>query len=268
MFQSLRIRLALITIITIGTIYILLPTYNQFFLDFSKNSNDELISTYPNAIKLGLDLQGGMYVLLELDTPTLVTKITGKINKKIEKIIADSEQASIDNITDFFDEFLFLTDQADTRLSKYYPNLRKLSNSENFDNKAIIEILKQSRSDAISSAIQILRNRIDEFGVSEPVIQKLGLNRIVVELAGIQDSNRARKLIQRTASLELSLVMDERFSTIFSKLDNFLLSDNYQLSNKDTITVLASDKSNAEEILLSSKSSNNQIDELNDDVIK
>jgi protein-export membrane protein SecD len=65
---------------------------------------------------------------------------------------------------------------------------------------------------------------VDEFGVSEPTIQKYGANRIIVELAGVQDSERARNLIQRTASLEFNLVLNEQqFTSAIEKIDNYLV---------------------------------------------
>ena len=65
---------------------------------------------------------------------------------------------------------------------------------------------------------------MDEFGVAEPNIQKYGKNRIIVELAGIDDADRARKLIQRTASLEFTLVMNEKLQSTLEKIDAILLA--------------------------------------------
>ena len=70
----------------------------------------------------------------------------------------------------------------------------------------IITSLNEEADDAINRVLEILQNRVDQFGVSEPTIQKQGKHRIVVELAGIQDSDRARALLQSTALLEFYLV--------------------------------------------------------------
>ena len=85
--------------------------------------------------------------------------------------------------------------------------------------------------------MEIIRNRIDEFGVSEPTIQKYGANRIIVELAGVQDSDRARSLIQRTASLEFTLVLNEQWESVLNNLDTYLLSDNSVLNLKSELQV-------------------------------
>ena len=93
-------------------------------------------------------------------------------------------------------------------------------------NEEIIQILKNNRDSALQSAIKILRERIDKLGVSEPIIQKFGASRIVIELAGIQDKNRTRKLIKRIASLELSLVVNERLPNALLSIDNYFESMN------------------------------------------
>ena len=83
----------------------------------------------------------------------------------------------------------------------------------------------EAKADMIDRVDRIIRTRIDEFGVSEPTIQKYGANRIIVELAGVQDFDRARSLIQRTASLEFTLVLNEQWEAVLNNLDTYLLSD-------------------------------------------
>ena len=235
MFHDLKIRLILITLLVSSAIYFLLPTYQQYL-----SNNDSIQNSTSSAIKLGLDLQGGMYVLLELDVATLVEKLSTKPTDELKEIINLSEQKSIVSNVNFFDVFINEINASNIRLSKYYSGLRQSNNSDEYNNDVIINLLKSNRDNALKSAIQILRNRIDEFGVSEPTIQKLGDNRIVVELAGIEDSDRARKLIQRTASLELSLVLDDRFNSILPSIDNyFIANDSWKqdrkLNNKENL---------------------------------
>jgi len=202
MFYDFKTRLILILILIGSAIYILLPSYYKYF------DNKNISETYnQKALKLGLDLQGGMYVLLEIDLPILMEKLADKLTEELKEAITLSNNESIENNTDFFNSFLAVTEKNKIRLSKNYITLRSaIKTDETANNKLIVELLKNNRDNAIQSAVEILRNRIDEFGVSEPTIQKFGNNRIIVELAGIQDPVRARSLIQRTASLELSLV--------------------------------------------------------------
>tara|TARA_B100002052_G_scaffold234920_1_gene218126 strand:- start:23794 stop:25689 length:1896 start_codon:yes stop_codon:yes gene_type:complete len=255
MFHDLKIRLIIITLLVSSGIYFLLPTYQQYL-----SNNDSTQNSTSNAIKLGLDLQGGMYVLLELDVATLVEKLSTKPTDELKEIINLSEQKSIASNVNFFDVFINEINASNLRLSKYYSALRQSNNSDEYNNDVIINLLKSNRDNALKSAIQILRNRIDEFGVSEPTIQKLGDNRIVVELAGIEDSDRARKLIQRTASLELSLVLDDRFNSILPSIDNYFIANDswkqdVKLNNKDNLDSNLKSK-NPEDILTQSSNDN------------
>ena len=95
----------------------------------------------------------------------------------------------------------------------------------------ILASLNEQADDAINRVLEILQNRVDQFGVSEPTIQKQGNRRIIVELAGIQDSDRARSLLQSTAQLEFCLVKSpEVTNDILSQIDN-LVQDNEQLES-------------------------------------
>ena len=203
-----------IVLVILGACYLLWPTYQFYSLsneDLSSYSKNDLKELKDNAVKLGLDLQGGMYIVLEADIPTLMLKSANTVSKELENIINISSKN--DNI-DFFDEFKQLINNTDIRLALYYRDLASFR-----DNDAIINELMKQRDNAINSVVEIIRNRIDEFGVSEPTIQRYGKNRIIVELAGITDSERARNLIQKTASMEFSLVLNERLPNILDRLD-------------------------------------------------
>ena len=85
----------------------------------------------------------------------------------------------------------------------------------------ILSELEETAEDAIDRVLEILRNRVDQFGVSEPSISKLGTRRIALELPGVKDPLRARELVGRTALLEMKLLADvDRTSNILTKLDN------------------------------------------------
>ena len=223
MFQDIKYRWLIIGFAIIAAAYLVWPTYKFYSLNetekkqFDLNALKELKD---DAINLGLDLQGGMYVLLEVDVPVLVEKIATKTPIELIDVISLAEQASLNNQSDFFDEFLNLSIEKEIDLFRYYTNL-----ASQRDNLSVIQELRIQRDNAMSSSLEIIRNRIDEFGVSEPTIQKYGANRIIVELAGINDPNRARNLIQRTASLEFALVLNNKWELVLDKLDSFLLGD-------------------------------------------
>ena len=246
MFKDIKYRWALIVSLLIASAYLIWPTYKVYSL--SEDEKTELgVSAMKElkegAINLGLDLQGGMYVLLETDIPTLVDKLAGKNTEELKDAIREAEKQSIRNQSDFFNEFLFVANSRDLRLIRNYPNL-----ATRRDNESVIDELKNQRDNAVASALEIIRNRIDEFGVSEPTIQKYGANRIIVELAGVQDSDRARNLIQRTASLEFTLVLNEQWEAALNNLDTYLLSDTTALIVDGELTdenesIIASDTS-------------------------
>ena len=227
MFKDIKYRWALIVLLLIASAYLIWPTYKLYSLNSDAKDDlsiDALRGLKDGAINLGLDLQGGMYVLLEADIPILVEKIASKSTEELREAISYADKLSINNQTDFFDEFLNVANDRSINLRRNY----RFSSST--DNLSIIDELKVQRDNAVASALEIIRNRIDEFGVSEPNIQKYGSNRIIVELAGVQDSDRARSLIQRTASLEFTLVFDpisyaEQWQLVLNNIDTYLLTD-------------------------------------------
>ncbi|MEE2859114.1 MAG: protein translocase subunit SecD [Candidatus Neomarinimicrobiota bacterium] len=223
MLQDIKYRWLIIGFAIIAAAYLVWPTYKFYSLNESEKKQfdiNALKELKGDAINLGLDLQGGMYVLLEVNVPVLVEKIATKTPIELSDLISLAENASFNNQSDFFDEFLNLSIEKEIDLFRYYTNL-----ASQRDNLSVIQELKVQRDNAMSSSLEIIRNRIDEFGVSEPTIQKYGANRIIVELAGITDPNRARNLIQRTASLEFALVLNNKWELVLDKLDSFLLAD-------------------------------------------
>jgi len=228
LFKDIRFRWALIASLLVASAYLIWPTYKVYSLSESEKSElgvTVMKELKDGAINLGLDLQGGMYVLLETDIPKLVEKIANKKTEELRNAIQEADNRSINNQTDFFVEFLTVANSRDLRLFRNYNNLATTR-----DNESVVQELKIQRDNAIASALEIIRNRIDEFGVSEPTIQKYGSNRIIVELAGVQDSDRARNLIQRTASLEFTLVLNEQWEQTLNKIDTYLLSDSSVLN--------------------------------------
>ena len=252
MFKDIRFRWALIASLLVASAYLIWPTYKVYSLSESEKSElgvTVMKELKDGAINLGLDLQGGMYVLLETDIPTLVEKIAGKKTEELREAIQEADERSINNQTDFFTEFLTVANNRELRLFRNYNNLATTR-----DNESVISELKIQRDNAIASALEIIRNRIDEFGVSEPTIQKYGTNRIIVELAGVQNSDRARNLIQRTASLEFTLILNDQWEQTLNKIDTYLLSDssalNIDLDSSNKNIVEANENASAEDIFM------------------
>jgi len=171
-------------------------------------------------IKQGLDLKGGMYIVLEVDLPTLLENIAENKDSKFSRSIASvRERLSQTPEADFFTLFTNLTNQNKLKLSRYYYD----HGSSNSD---ILSSLGEESEDAINRVLEILVNRIDQFGVAEPTIQKQGSQRIIVELAGIQDSERARALLESTALLEFFIVKDiSTTNQLMVRIDQVLKGD-------------------------------------------
>jgi len=189
----------------------------KFYLD-SINSEpvfDILLTEYTFAecqqreLNLGLDLKGGMNVTLEVMVVDVVKALSN--NSKDEAFTAaitntlNAQKDSQDDFVTLFGiEYEKVAPAANTGLSVLFstPDLRdKIDFTKT--NQEVIEVLKIEVEDAISRSFNILRSRIDRFGVTQPNIQRLETaGRILVELPGIKDPERARKLLQSTAQLE------------------------------------------------------------------
>jgi len=172
-------------------------------------------------IKQGLDLKGGIYIVLEVDLPTLVTTLAINKDVKFERTVNEVRNILAENPQQkFFTVFTEKISENGLRLNRYY--------DVDYGAKAedILNSLREQADDAINRVLEILQNRVDQFGVSEPTIQKQGNRRIIVELAGIQDSKRARALLQSTAQLEFFMVKSpEVTNDILSQIDKAVKGD-------------------------------------------
>jgi len=172
-------------------------------------------------IKQGLDLKGGIYIVLEVDLPTLVTTLAINKDPKFERTVNEVRNILTENPQQkFFTVFTEKINENGLRLPRYY--------DVDYGAKAedIINSIREQADDAINRVLEILQNRVDQFGVSEPTIQKQGNRRIIVELAGIQDSERARALLQSTAQLEFFMVKSpEATNDILSQIDKAVRGD-------------------------------------------
>ena len=223
MQKSLTPRFLTIGVILAWAVYALLPTweYQQMTEEEKEELRTlgELEKTESRIIRQGLDLKGGMYIVLEADIPLLVSNLASMKDDRLNKIIDDSKEKSIKQNQDFISVFDTEVRNDGIKLSRYYHEY-----GASLDQ--IITSLNEEADDAINRVLEILQNRVDQFGVSEPTIQKQGKHRIVVELAGIQDSDRARALLQSTALLEFYLVKNVSVTNeVIAQLDNALKGD-------------------------------------------
>ena len=221
MKNNLTPRYLVILVILGWSFYSLWPSIKyQNFSDEEKESLREqgkLTQIESKIIRQGLDLKGGMFIALEADIPTLVKNLASNRNQKFDDLLLEiTNDFKSNEGSNFFDIFRNKVQSSDVKIVRYFHEY-----GSNIDD--IISSLEEETEDSINRVLEILQNRIDQFGVAEPTIQKQGKYRILVELAGVQDSERARSLLQSTALLEFYLLKNTAStSEIITQLDNIL----------------------------------------------
>ena len=209
-----------ISVVLLWAFYALFPTIKYYALSGDeKISMDEeglLDQLEKKTIRRGLDLQGGMHIVLEVDIPTLVENLASNKNNRFYEVFDKVKTGDEMSSEDFINRFTTEAKSQDLRLNRYYMDYGS-------DPVAIQAALEDEATDAINRALEILQNRVDEFGVSEPTIQKQGNRRVIVELAGIQDPDRARSLLQSTALLVFALLKDGAVTqNLLTRIDRIL----------------------------------------------
>lgn len=180
-------------------------------------------------INLGLDLKGGMNVMMEVSVPDIINVLSGHSTDPtfVEALRIANEQ-HLNSQRDFVDLFGDAFQQLDPN-AKLAPiflfEFKDKGITVNSTNAEVLDVIKDETNSAIDRSYQILRTRIDRFGVAQPNIQKLeNSGRILVELPGIKDPKRVRKLLQGTAQLEFW----ETYN--FTELYNFFDEANKRLA--------------------------------------
>jgi len=230
------------------TIYLII-IFLSFFASTNFYSDKEIFFLSKN-INLGLDLQGGSYLLLEVDAKPLVNqRLQQKViklrnyfeknNIKYKKLILKDKKINFilnyNNIKEFEEYFL----NKDNDINYYYNNYRSYEMKYSIKNNDIfIEYSKfgliEINNSAVSRSLEIVRKRIDEVGTKEPTIIRSGNDRILIELPGLDDPDRIKKLLGKTANLTFRLVSDED-SGFGSELISFEDSDEKLNINKRII---------------------------------
>ena len=178
---------------------------------YKENSNNWFFN---NKINLGLDLQGGSYLLLEVQTEVLMQEELNNISDSIQ-LIARGLQTNIINIISEEDEIQLRfsnNDKLEEIREKFKNNYRNVNVSINNNTMKIVinEIFKKNiKESAIKQSLEIVRKRIDESGTKEPLIQRSGKKRILLQLPGIKDPERIKELLGTTAKLTFHMIDDD-----------------------------------------------------------
>lgn len=175
--------------------------YNLLLKDFTYYEVKE------KELNLGLDLQGGMNVVLEVSIPDVVRALSNfstdpDFNKAIEKAISSQQNSQLDFVSLFVQSFKEVAPSK--KLSTIFAT-RENKDKVNFNssNEEVETFLRAESEEAINRSFKILSTRIDKFGVAQPNIQKLGNSgRVMVELPGVDNPQRVRDLLQSSAQLE------------------------------------------------------------------
>ncbi|MBF5045520.1 protein translocase subunit SecD [Aggregicoccus sp. 17bor-14] len=218
-------KLALIVLVTLGTIWYLTPTYYSLFvLDRAERNNIAALQARlpkwsPSAkhrVNLGLDLQGGIHMVMRVDTRTALQKRTERRGQQIANYLNEKKIGEVTADTD--PEALRLTLTAKDPATLPAIEKEVLSSYQDFTvaaregNRLVLapddSQVNRFRDEAVDQAMLVIRRRIDKWGVAEVDVRKLGTDSIQISLPGQQNAEQAKELVGTTAQLEFRLVDD------------------------------------------------------------
>ncbi|MCX6134562.1 MAG: protein translocase subunit SecD [Ignavibacteriales bacterium] len=222
-------RIFLILAAVVVSLIFLYPTYQDYSyrkklsalsgqdsIAYLDQNQEGILAAKLKRIKLGLDLQGGMRVVLEVDVIQLIDDLAKNKDDNFRAIVKEVRDQSVNNDESVIPVFGKKFQERGIRMSRYFGNIRDADNT-------ILAQLDGETGKAIDRAIEIVRNRVDQYRVSEPNIQKQGTRRIIVELPGVKDEREVQSLLQGTALLEFRLLRDPQVSyKVMESIDNYL----------------------------------------------
>jgi SecD/SecF fusion protein len=235
-----RAKIILILLFIVGAVWALLPTYqNQQLNDelaskrdsatkakYLADNADAMRDASAKAIKLGLDLRGGIYVTMEVDVLKFIEEQALQKDEIFNQVVAETRKQEITSDVPVVDLFI----QNFQRIAA--PKGKALSNYFYFDqartgtDAEIKTELEKGTNEAVDRAIEIIRNRVDQYGLTEPTIQKQGSRRIIIELPGAADPAQVHQLLAGTAQLEFKLLKEPQIiSKVIERIDKHLTGD-------------------------------------------
>ncbi|WP_208427144.1 MULTISPECIES: protein translocase subunit SecD [Salinibacter] len=176
-------------------------------VEYREDNRQWLEQVDASSLNLGLDLQGGMHVTLEVEIGNLLDQLAVNKDEAFQQTLQAAEQRAEQENVSVVEAFVeeFEAENPDGRLSRYFRNqgediTRRSSNDE------VQEYLQGQADTAVQNGIQVVRNRVNQYGVTEPSIQRQGDERIVVELPGVSDRERVRDLLESASQLTFHLM--------------------------------------------------------------
>ena len=229
-------------------------TKETYYLDSMANEKVWMGFTYKKCqareINLGLDLKGGMNVMLEVSTVDVVKALANYtndevFNKAIDMALEQQKKSVNENFVSLFYNAI-ISIKPDVRLAGYFSG-QLTGTTLNDDNNTILAKLREETSSAYDRTYEILRKRIDKFGVAQPTIQRLQASeRILVELPGVKDPQRVRKLLKGTAQLEFWAtysgdMTDSRLLNEYNRVSGYLTATDEYLASKANLNAETAD---------------------------
>jgi preprotein translocase subunit SecD len=226
-------RLVIVLVVALGCLWFLVPTYYSFFkLDRADRNNVKKLdairpSWAPPArfrLSLGLDLQGGIHMVMRVDTDTALMKRSERRGAQIVNYIKDKKLGDVTLSTNPEDREVTLTakdpgtmDAIEKDVLATFEDFTKVKRDGAALTLQLVDTqISRFKEEAVEQAMLVIRKRIDKWGVSEVDVRKLGNDSIQISLPGAQDPEQAKELIGTTAQLEFRMVDD--ISTFFTDI--------------------------------------------------
>ncbi len=179
----------------------------------NRDAIDRIAKATRGRLNLGLDLRGGMHVILAVDELELLKKGASGVDEQFNELFSVAQERAAASA---LEPLVILREEVEARdidLVKYYRdhyrNKYDLEDEQIADNSQVFDYFQAELQAASLGALEILRNRVDKFGVSEPEIQRQGANELLIQLPGVRDPEQTMELIQGQAFLEFKLVDDD-----------------------------------------------------------
>jgi len=207
-------RLTLLALVVVVSVIFFIPSYQPFYQALP----DWLKKVMPNkGITLGLDLQGGIHLVMEVDEDRAVEIAVDRSVVSLQDLLVD-KKIPVESVTRTGPTQVtiqFQNAELKAQIQKMIDDYPTFSETESAGsaNRLVWELrgieVKRIKDSAINQALETIRNRIDQFGVTEPIVQRQGLKQIVVQLPGVKEPKRARDLIKETALLEFKMLDED-----------------------------------------------------------
>lgn len=212
MLQYSLTKKLLVFVVLISALYYALPNVLN---EQARENLPEWMSQ--ETVNLGLDLQGGSHMVLQVDLKAVLKRAYENMEDETRNVLRDGDtEYGYRTLSAFNDRVALVltnpsqTDDVKTELEKEIKGLEVAGEDGNLVLQFTEEEKELMRRNAVGQTLEILRSRVDEFGVAEPLIQRQGADRIIIELPGIDDVERAKSIIGRTALLSFHLVDEDR----------------------------------------------------------